>query len=165
MVASAANGDNVYLLGSTAPNAKVIIQGKHINAAETQISKTINADAQGIFKVSLLVPVTGIYYFTVSASAEKDGIKTKEVAFTANISSEIIATTISNIEVPFPQDINGSPKECERKPDINGDGKVNLADFSILLSQWRTFDCRTDLDASGRVDLKDLEILFSDWTR
>ncbi len=162
MTASAANGDNLFLLGSTAPNAKVIIQGKHINATETQISKTINADAQGIFKISFSVSVMGIYYFTISA--EKDSIKAKEVSFTTNVIAGVV-NTISNIEVPFPQEINGSPKECERNPDINGDGKVDLVDFSILLSQWRTFDCKADLDGSGRVDLKDLEILLKARTK
>jgi hypothetical protein len=158
MTALATNGDNLYLLGFTAPDAKVTIQGKYINATETQILKTISAGAQGIFKISLFVPVTGIYFFTVSA--EKDGVKANKVTFTANISPDVTVATIFNIEVPFPQDINGNPEECERKPDINGDGKVDLTNFSILLSKWRTFDCRTDLDGSGRVDLKDLEILL-----
>ena len=73
--------------------------------------------------------------------------------------------TLSDIEIPFPQDINGEPKECERKPDLNGDGEVNLVDFSILLSQWRMFNCKADLDKSGRVDLKDLGILLKAWTK
>ena len=151
----------MHILGSTTPNAVVTIRGENTSVAFAKISKTITADNQGIFKTSFATP-SGVYFFTIFAG--KDGVKSQEVTFTANVLADT-TMTLSDIEIPFPQEINGKPEECERKPDLNGDGKVDLIDFSILLSQWRMFDCKADLDKSGRVDLKDLSILLKAWTK
>jgi hypothetical protein len=48
--------------------------------------------------------------------------------------------------------------------DLNGDGKVNLADFSILLYYWGTSTPLADLNGDGKVDLQDLSILLYYWT-
>lgn len=48
--------------------------------------------------------------------------------------------------------------------DLNGDGKVNLADFSILLYYWGTSTPVADLNSDGKVDLQDLSILLYNWT-
>ena len=151
------------MLGSTSPNASVTIKGTNTTTDAPLILKTITADEKGIFKTSMFVSTDSIYAFTISA--KKDGTQAKDVAFATNVALGVINTTISDIEIPFPQEINGEPKECERKPDLNNDSKVDLIDFSILLSQWRTFDCLADLDKSGRVDLKDLGILLKAWTK
>ena len=48
--------------------------------------------------------------------------------------------------------------------DLNEDGKVDLIDFSILLSKWGTSDATADINCDGIVDLIDLSILMSHWT-
>lgn len=48
--------------------------------------------------------------------------------------------------------------------DINGDGKVNLVDFSILLFHWGTTDAIADLNGDGKVNLTDFSILLFNWT-
>jgi hypothetical protein len=48
--------------------------------------------------------------------------------------------------------------------DSNGDGKVNLVDFSIMLSSWGTNDERVDLNKDGTVNLADFSILLFNWT-
>lgn len=48
--------------------------------------------------------------------------------------------------------------------DLNGDSKVNLADFSILLYYWGTSTPLADLNGDGKVDLQDLSILLYYWT-
>ena len=48
--------------------------------------------------------------------------------------------------------------------DINGDGKVNLVDFSILLFHWGTSDDIADLNEDGKVSLTDFSILLFNWT-
>ena len=48
--------------------------------------------------------------------------------------------------------------------DLNGDNKVNLADFSILLYYWGTSSPLADLNSDGKVDLTDLSILLFNWT-
>ena len=49
-------------------------------------------------------------------------------------------------------------------PDINGDKKVNLVDFSILLSGWGTDAATTDLNCDGNTNLADFSILLFNWT-
>jgi hypothetical protein len=48
--------------------------------------------------------------------------------------------------------------------DINGDGKVNLVDFSIMLSVWGTNAPNADFNTDGTVNLADFSILLFDWT-
>jgi 1,4-alpha-glucan branching enzyme len=54
-------------------------------------------------------------------------------------------------------------------PDIDGDGKINLEDFSVLAGQWQTGcddwnSCQgADFNMSGLVDMTDLYILVSRW--
>lgn len=48
--------------------------------------------------------------------------------------------------------------------DLNGDGKVNITDLSILLSAWSGSNATADINKSGKVDITDLSILLSHWT-
>ena len=48
--------------------------------------------------------------------------------------------------------------------DLNGDGKVNLVDFSILLFHFGTDREIADLNSDGRVNLTDFSILLFNWT-
>jgi hypothetical protein len=47
--------------------------------------------------------------------------------------------------------------------DLNGDGAVNAADLSILLSNWGTSGLG-DINADGIVNAADLSILLSSWS-
>lgn len=49
-------------------------------------------------------------------------------------------------------------------PDLNGDGKVNLVDFSIFLLSWNTHDIRSDFNQDGVVNLADFSIMLFNWT-
>ena len=48
--------------------------------------------------------------------------------------------------------------------DLNGDGKVNLVDFSILLFHWGSDHAVADLNQDGAVNLTDFSILLFNWT-
>ena len=48
--------------------------------------------------------------------------------------------------------------------DLNGDGKVNLVDFSIFLLSWNTDDEEPDFNEDGRVNLADFSIMLFAWT-
>jgi hypothetical protein len=48
--------------------------------------------------------------------------------------------------------------------DLNGDVKVNLVDFSILLFHWNTDHPIADLNGDGKVNLTDFSILLFNWT-
>ncbi len=50
--------------------------------------------------------------------------------------------------------------------DLNGDGKVNITDLSIMLSHWNATGVpvsQGDVNADGKVNLTDLSILLSHW--
>ena len=59
--------DNLYLLGSTSPNASVTIKGTNTTTDAPLILKTITADEKSIFKTSMFVSTDSIYAFTISA--------------------------------------------------------------------------------------------------
>lgn len=49
-------------------------------------------------------------------------------------------------------------------PDLNGDDKVNLVDFSIFLLSWNTDNPKTDLNQDGTTNLADFSIMLFRWT-
>lgn len=54
-------------------------------------------------------------------------------------------------------------------PDLNGDGRVDLADFAVVAGQWQErcdgWECcgGADFDVSGAVDLADVGVFVSRW--
>lgn len=48
--------------------------------------------------------------------------------------------------------------------DLNGDGKVNLVDFSIFLLKWQSDDIQSDFNGDGTVNLGDFSIMLFNWT-
>ena len=58
-----------------------------------------------------------------------------------------------------------APPLRPRQPDLNGDGKIDLADLSILMYYTSRDDAYlADLTNDRRVDIKDLSALFFSWT-
>jgi hypothetical protein len=57
------------------------------------------------------------------------------------------------------------------KPDITGEGVVNLPDFSVLSNKWSLTNCidlnewceGADINYSGSVDIDDLRIMAEHW--
>jgi hypothetical protein len=54
--------------------------------------------------------------------------------------------------------------DTRKRSDINGDGKVNLADLSILLFNWRKTNLAADINSDGIVNIVDFSIMLSAWT-
>lgn len=74
--------------------------------------------------------------------------------FATNILSEIIPTNLSLSKLKI------------KIADINDNGKVDLIDVSILLTNWGTpKNQNADLNGDGKVSAKDLSILLSKWSR
>jgi hypothetical protein len=73
----------------------------------------------------------------------------------------------SSPEVITPQKPTGL---CAAKPDVNVDGKVNLADFSILAYWFKrpltpAAKAQVDLNCDGKVDLVDFSIMAYYWKK
>jgi hypothetical protein len=78
-----------------------------------------------------------------------------------------LPTAQSDFSAPAYIGIGQSPivtTEGGLKADINKDGKVNLVDFSILLTAWGTSDDKSDINSDGIVNLADFSILLFYWT-
>lgn len=58
---------------------------------------------------------------------------------------------------------NGEPTDGVTA-DLNKDGKVDLADFSILLFNWNTRTASADINSDGVVSLPDFSIMLFNWT-
>ncbi len=56
------------------------------------------------------------------------------------------------------------PEDSYLSADLNRDGRVNLADFSILLFHWGTTNPIADINRDGRVGLPDFSIMLFQWT-
>jgi len=119
-----------------------------------------------IFDPSLL----GLGTHTTKASAISPGGAVSDFSFTKvfEIVKEIIflppgVPSIPEIPlVPFPP----TPPEIIACPhgDLNGDGRVNLIDFSIMLFWWERAAACPDQNQDGTVDIIDVSILLFWWT-
>ncbi len=52
----------------------------------------------------------------------------------------------------------------KRRADINGDGKINIADLSIMLFSWKKSSPTADINMDGTVNITDFSIMLSSWT-
>ena len=139
-------GDVVSALGSTAPSALVSL----FVDRETTARATATSSSQGSWTAALPTDILSNESFhAVKAMFELAGVG----AQSKSGYSQAVNFYIGAKDVRTPS--NG---------DINGDGKVNLVDFSILLFHWGASDAIADLNGDGKVNLTDFSILLFNWT-
>jgi len=101
---------------------------------------------------------------TISFKVKSDGdavigIEDAQVLANDGFGTNILATTTPTHLTLL------KPKVKREIADINEDGRIDLIDFSILLTNWGTpKNQRADSNGDGRVDGKDLSILLSKWS-
>ena len=135
-------GALLTLSGLTVPNASVATQ---IDASQTPLSAT--ADPSGQWALQLDTTSLGNGFHTAKSRFEIATTTTKSGygrAVNFFVGDETPSGGIS--------------------PDMNGDGKVNLVDFSIFLLSWGTDDIRADFNVDGAVNLADFSIMLFAWT-
>ena len=137
-------GETLDILGQTAPDSAVNIQ---VNSADPGFSKQIKSGNDG----------TWFYAFDTSVLEEgSHGTKAKATSLDGLMStySQSLAFNIGKIS-----------GICSMKADINGDKKVNLVDFSILLYNWGVpKKPAADINCDNRVNLTDFSIMMYYWT-
>lgn len=138
-------GTDVDALGATVPNARVelsiILKSKDPVSPQT-FSATSTASGSWrvtLPKASLQQGTYIVKVRTVVSDAQKSDWGTSLIGIgeTANTQGD--------------------------RSDLNRDGKVNLVDFSILLTTWGT-DGRGDINQDGTTNLADFSIMLFDWT-
>ena len=144
-------GDNIAIFGQSVPQSDIIIS---VNSDDEFFGKTI-ADKDGIY----------FYNFDTSV-LEYGSHLTKSKASIGNQLVSGYSPAIS-FKVGVKSAIKTETKIL--KGDDNGDGKVNLIDFSIVAYWYNrplTAEAKqkVDLNNDGKVNLTDLSILAYHWT-
>lgn len=149
---SVAIGEDVFIRGETVPGAKVEISltpqsGTSVDTKQYIASSTgVRGAGSGAWELK-------INGRTLQAGTYRIGARTT------------LLTTQSDSSTRIFLGVGQSPSpNLSNKTDINGDNKVNLVDFSILLSFWGTSNASADINADGIVNLADFSILLFNWT-
>jgi cysteine-rich repeat protein len=138
------HGQTVTFAGSAIPGARVFTV---INDNEHQ--EVTNSAGNGEWQIAFeTTPLRNESFHTAKANFE-------EVA-SGTIKSGWSQTVNFYVGVQDAQAPSGA--------DLNGDGLVNLTDFSILLFHWNTSNPAGDVNGDGTVNLTDFSIMLFNWT-
>ncbi len=137
-----APGGLLTLFGQSVPKAKVITN------LEKDTSSTLASD----------VDPSGNWALQLDTSSIAVGFHSAKVSFLLSTTSKSGFGKSLNFFVGSKLPAGGP------SPDLNGDGKVNLVDFSIFLLSWNTHDIRSDFNEDGIVNLADFSIMLFAWT-
>ena len=142
-------GDNLAIFGQSANKSEITIM---ISSDEDYFLKT-SADSSGVYLVNF--DTTPLDYGGHNAKSK--------VALAGSISSfsPAVGFIVGTKNVAYVK-----PVKKVLKGDVNGDGRVNLVDFSIV-AYWynRTSPpAKVDLNGDGRVNLIDFSIIAYYWT-
>jgi len=139
-------GDEIVVFGNTVPGSGVNI---HIHSDQEYINK-VESEENGKWELN----------FNTEPLAEE--LHTAKAMFT-------IASEDNTLESGFSKSISffvgnvGGEAVCA-EADLNGDGRVNITDFSILLYYWDTANECADQNQNGTVDLIDFSVMMYYWT-
>jgi len=143
-------GDNIAIFGQSAPSADIVVQ---INSDEEFYGK-IKADKDGVY----------LYNFDTSPLDYGSHSTKSKAALAGSLSSfsSAVGFKIGTKNVLAPK----VAANKVLKGDIQGDGKVNLIDFSIVAYWYKRANppAKVDLNGDGKVDLIDLSIMAYYWT-
>ncbi len=148
-------GENINIdgYGLSESDVQIFLQNKKDNTEK--ILNTIKTNKQGYY----------IYQFDT-----KDLLEGNYVLYSKNLLSDTIVGSSKNIDINILIS-NDKIKNSENynnykvKCDLNGDGNVDLIDFSILLFHWLASDYKEgDFNNDGIIDIKDFSIMAYNWT-
>lgn len=138
-------GEDLSLVGESAPGTTVrVIVSQKVASLLSQVSATSASTTGGLWRETVPGARIAKGSFVIQARGEMDD-------------------KVSHLSPPLILGLGGEASS-KASPDINGDGKVNLIDFSIMLSAWLSDDFASDLSGDGTVNLADFSILLFNWT-
>ncbi len=150
-------GEDAVVLGEAVPGGVIEVRLRPSVSASVFDVKTFTASSSK----GVLGTPDGQWSVRIPASALSRGtyLVSARVVRSVQSASEYTRSISLGVGESAPEsDIDGL------RGDFNRDGKVNLIDFSILLSSWGTDNERTDLSGDGIVNLADFSILLFNWT-
>lgn len=135
-------GETLNIFGQTAPESEI-----SISVESPEIVKKTIATEEGDWDYSFDTGILDESSYTTRAKATSpEGLLSSY--------SEVLSFYIGK----------GVPGVICPSADLNGDGKVNLIDFSILLYWWGKDDSCSDQNGNGVIDLPDFSIMMYYWT-
>lgn len=151
--------------GETAPQSEVSI---HFTAeGKEEIIKKIKAKTDGTWSYELAEanPEEKTRYLIKVSAVSADGL-VSIFSLSQNFYFEgVLAPVAPGVpEIPEVPEVPEIPKIPKIPADLNGDERVNLVDFSILLYWWGEYDIKVDLNKDGTVGLVDFSIMMYYWT-
>lgn len=146
-----------------------IIEVTDISKSDSLISFWISeptlSKEEGIIEFAGAVPNPGFRgegkILSIKIKAKKPGEINIDLPFAAVLANDGKGTDILEKKIGVKYLINDNSVPS---PDLNNDGKVNISDVSILVSNWGTITAKTaayDLNRDGKINLLDLSILIS----
>lgn len=148
----------------------------------TSVSVTISTTTNGAsiyYTTDGSTPTSASSLYT-SAITISSSITLKAIAILSSYTDSNIASALFTVSAPgqpssggggaassyVPPSLNKDEKCNSPRADLNCDGKVNLADFSILMYYWnsRLPNIRADINKDGIVNLIDFSILLYFWS-
>ncbi len=143
---SLARGEDINIFGSTMPDSNLKV---FIHSDEEFIEATKSSG-------------TGNWSLPFNTEPLSPDFHTAKALFEVDISGNLVKSGFSR-SVSFHVGEDGDAQPCA-EADLNGDGRVNLVDFSILLFFWGTDNECADQNSDGNVDLTDFSIMMFFWT-
>ena len=138
-------GETLNFLGQTAPQSDI-----SIFIRSDEIIKKTTAQADG----------TWFYGFDTTPLEEgSHGTRAKATSL-----GGLLSTFSNTLAFYVGKETPGVPGAVCSQGDLNGDGKTNLIDFSILIYWWERYDSCADQNGDGKVNLVDLSIMVYWWT-
>ncbi len=140
------------------PGDTAIFSGKAVPSSTLEVSVTAQTRGKAV-KNNITSDTTGSWQFsldTTGFTVDTYEVKVRTVAGALGTSNFSKSVYIGVGTSPSPNPAKGS--------DLNGDGKVNLVDFSVLLFHWGSAGPEGDINHDGKVNLTDLSILLFNWT-
>ena len=160
--------DNLFLAPTIDTSLSQVKKGEPIgvfgkSVPNTQVNVYVHSDNQIITKTNS--DKNGAWYKQVDTSFLEYGNHTAQSRAVAAVllsqESPLVNFLVGNVSVAKP-----ALGTCVRS-DLNCDGRVDIIDFSILLSAWSSKNpknIKTDINNDAIVDITDLSIMLYGWT-
>lgn len=149
--------------------------------SKVKVGETLSISGQTYPRAKVKISVSGKTKFSVQQQADKDGkyfyIFDSGTAGKGDYNIQVTndsGTLSQSVAVNVGNETVVSTDQAVLKYDLNGDGRVNLLDFSVLAfwfnkpaptnaAQLAVFT-KLDLNSDGKIDLTDASVLVSQWT-
>lgn len=144
---SVKRGENLKFSGQTAPESEI-----NVYIYSEEIVKEATADQNGYWDYSLNTNILSEGSHTTKAKSSLDGLMSS------------FSQALSFYVGQGSADQESADESAYQSGDLNGDNRINLIDFSVLLYWWGGASESADQNNNGVVDLADFSILLYYWT-